>query len=156
MSCSCTRSLCGIFSCGIFSCGMRTLSCGMWDLVPWAGIEPEPPALGEQSLSHWTTKEVPLKIYTCTSLVKVLKNSQINKNTCGLSAKTYGGFKNKLHSLPDDSVPLLWRPKREGLMGHDRAWWGRLPHSPASCLGKSHCDQAWSLIQFTHSGGKSQ
>ena len=29
----------------------------MWDLVPWPGIEPRPPALGTQSLSHWTTRE---------------------------------------------------------------------------------------------------
>ena len=35
------------------------LSCGMWDLVPRPGIEPGPPALGAQSLSHWTTREVP-------------------------------------------------------------------------------------------------
>ena len=35
------------------------LSCGMWDLVPWPGIEPRPPALGVWSLSHWTTREVP-------------------------------------------------------------------------------------------------
>ena len=28
------------------------LSCGMWDLVPWPGIEPRPLALGAQSLSH--------------------------------------------------------------------------------------------------------
>ena len=34
------------------------LGCGMWDLVPWPGIEPEPPALGVWSLSHWTTREV--------------------------------------------------------------------------------------------------
>ena len=33
--------------------------CGMWDLVPWPGIEPGSPALGAQSLSHWTTREVP-------------------------------------------------------------------------------------------------
>ena len=33
-------------ACRIFSWGMRTLSCGMWDLVPWPGIEPGPPALG--------------------------------------------------------------------------------------------------------------
>ena len=32
----------------------------MWDLVPWPGLEPEPLALGAQSLSHWTTSEVPL------------------------------------------------------------------------------------------------
>ena len=42
-----------------FSCSMKTLSCGMWSLVPWPGIEPGLPALGAQSLSHWTTKEVP-------------------------------------------------------------------------------------------------
>ena len=34
------------------------LSHGMWDLVPWPGMEPGPPALGVQSLSHWTTRDV--------------------------------------------------------------------------------------------------
>ena len=33
------------------------LSWGMWHLVPWPGIEPWPPALGTQSLNHWTTRE---------------------------------------------------------------------------------------------------
>ena len=44
---------------GPFSCGMQTLNCGMWDLVPWSGIELGPPTLGARSLSHWTTREVP-------------------------------------------------------------------------------------------------
>ena len=35
------------------------LSCGMWDLVPWPGIEPGPPASVVWCLSHWTTKEIP-------------------------------------------------------------------------------------------------
>ena len=39
------------------------LSCGMWDLVPQPGIEPRPPALGVQSLTHWTTREVPHSAY---------------------------------------------------------------------------------------------
>ena len=39
-------------SCGIFWCDM-------WDVVPWSGIEPGLPALGAQSLSHWTTREIP-------------------------------------------------------------------------------------------------
>ena len=34
------------------------LRCGMWDLVPPSEIEPRPPVLGGQSLSHWTTREV--------------------------------------------------------------------------------------------------
>ena len=31
----------------------------MRDLVPQAGIEPRPPALGLRSLSHWTAREAP-------------------------------------------------------------------------------------------------
>ena len=36
------------------------LSCGIWDLVPWPGIKPGCPTLGVWSLSHWTTREVPV------------------------------------------------------------------------------------------------
>ena len=32
----------------------------MQDLVPHPGIEPRSPALREWSLSHWTTREIPL------------------------------------------------------------------------------------------------
>ena len=46
-------------ACGIFSYMRQTLSWGMWDQVPWPGIEPKPPALGTQCPSHWTTREVP-------------------------------------------------------------------------------------------------
>ena len=35
------------------------LSCGMRDLLLPPRVEPGPPALGAQSLSHWTTKEIP-------------------------------------------------------------------------------------------------
>ena len=40
-----------VAACGIFSCGM-------WHLVPFPGMEPRLPALGAQSLSRWTTREV--------------------------------------------------------------------------------------------------
>ena len=43
----------------IFYLAALGLSCSMRDLVPWPGIEPGPPALGAQSPSHWTTREVP-------------------------------------------------------------------------------------------------
>ena len=49
-----------VVACRIFSCDMRTLRCGMWDLVPSPGIKPGPPALEAQSLSHWTTREGPI------------------------------------------------------------------------------------------------
>ena len=36
------------------------LSCHLWDLVPWPGIEPEPSARGARRLRHWTTSRVPV------------------------------------------------------------------------------------------------
>ena len=42
-----------IVACGTLSWSMQTLSCDMWDLVPWSRIEPGTPALGAWSLSHW-------------------------------------------------------------------------------------------------------
>ena len=48
---------CGLWD--LFSCGTQTLSWGLWDLVPWPGLEPGPPTLGAQNLSQWTTREVP-------------------------------------------------------------------------------------------------
>ena len=50
------------------SCSMQTLSCGTWDPEPRPGITPEPPALRVQSLSHWATWEVPLKLFLNTAL----------------------------------------------------------------------------------------
>ena len=38
--------------------GILSLHCSMWDPVLWPGMEPRPPALGAQSLNHWTTREV--------------------------------------------------------------------------------------------------
>ena len=47
----------------IFSCRMWTLSCGMWDLVPWPEIRPSHPTLEVWSLNHWIMREVPYFIY---------------------------------------------------------------------------------------------
>ena len=50
-------------SCGMWdlqSYGMQTLNCGMWDLIPWPGIKLGPLALRAQSLSSWTSREVPV------------------------------------------------------------------------------------------------
>ena len=37
------------------------MACGI--LVPQPGIEPTPPAVEAQSLTHWTAREVPKKIF---------------------------------------------------------------------------------------------
>ena len=41
-----------VAACGIFRC--RT-----WDLVPWPGIKPAPPALWVWGLSHCTARDIP-------------------------------------------------------------------------------------------------
>ena len=46
--------------CYVLVVAFRIFSCGMWDLVPRPGNKPGPPAFGVRSLSHWTTREVPL------------------------------------------------------------------------------------------------
>ena len=46
---------------------MQTLSCSMWDIVPWTWIEPRLPALGAVEFSYWTIREVPHK-YLNTSM----------------------------------------------------------------------------------------
>ena len=48
------------------------LSCSMWDLVPEPGMEPRPPRLGAQSLSHCTTREVP----PCQLQMKLINDLQ--------------------------------------------------------------------------------
>ena len=48
-----------IWLCHVLVAAHGIFSCGMWDLVPWPGIEPWAPALGAWSLSHWTTRDVP-------------------------------------------------------------------------------------------------
>ena len=65
-----------VVACGIFSCSMQTLSWGMWDLVPWPGIEPRPPALGVWSLNHWTPREAPTPLLERQLLAPCLAMSQ--------------------------------------------------------------------------------
>ena len=42
---------------------MWDLSCTTNDLVPWLRTKPRPPALWTQSLSHWTTRKVPVIVW---------------------------------------------------------------------------------------------
>ena len=43
-------------SCGIFSCGLWTLCCGIWDLVPWQGLNLRL-LHWKRGVSHWATRE---------------------------------------------------------------------------------------------------
>ena len=74
------------------SCGMLTLSCSMWDLVPWTGIDSRLLELRAQSLNHWATGEVP---------VRLSWNEKTGKNVSGMI--------NVLHSfLMGVVVSFLW------------------------------------------------
>ena len=48
-----------------------------WDIVPWPGIKPRPPALGVQSLSLWTTKEGPLLLFWVMSLLCIFRSGTL-------------------------------------------------------------------------------
>ena len=52
-------SINSLFQVYLFIWLLQVLVAARWDLVPWPEIKPRPPALGVQSLSHWTTREVP-------------------------------------------------------------------------------------------------
>ena len=49
------------------------LSCGMWDLVPWPGIELEPAVLEMRSLGQWADREV---LWMITDALVVGQNDQ--------------------------------------------------------------------------------
>ena len=51
----------------ILAAAYRIFSWGTWDLAPHPGVKPRPPALGAQSLSHWTTRKVPHAILKPTA-----------------------------------------------------------------------------------------
>ena len=51
--------MCWVF---VAACELLVAAC-MWDLVPWPGIEPRPPALGAWSLIHCATREVLTFLY---------------------------------------------------------------------------------------------
>ena len=42
---------------------MWDFSCSIWDLIPWLGMEPRPSALGVQSPTHWTTREILMHVF---------------------------------------------------------------------------------------------
>ena len=64
--CCCCYCSCFLFEkifiwlCWVLVSPHGIFSCGLWDLVPLPGIEPEPPALRAWSLSQWTSREVPI------------------------------------------------------------------------------------------------
>ena len=66
----------------LFDC--LSLRYSTWDLVPWLGVEPGPPALEVQTLSHWTIREISMchnLCYNFLSLFRWLIIFQYHENT---------------------------------------------------------------------------
>ena len=59
---------------------MGHLHCGMQDLVPWPRDRTLAPALGVQSLCHWTTRESLDALCVSLSLCEVLRLMQASEN----------------------------------------------------------------------------
>ena len=58
----------------IFIAAHRIFSCSILDLIPLPGIKPGPPALEEQSLSHWTAREVSALAYCMLLVCPLISN----------------------------------------------------------------------------------
>ena len=85
---------------------MQNLSYGLWDLVAWPGIEPQPPALGTHCVSHWTTRKAP---HHSSDLV-INPWNYPNANT----QKTYTSFKGVVLW----EKPQSWYNWKWGLIAH--------------------------------------
>ena len=64
---------CSMWDLLVAACRLLVAAC-MRDLVPRPGIKPRPPALGVQSLTHWTTREVPMILF-----LEILKHTNREK-----------------------------------------------------------------------------
>ena len=81
------------------SCGILAFSYGMWDLVPWSGIEPGPPALGAQSLGHRTTRFSSHQFSSIQSLSRIWLFSTPWTAACQASLSTNSQSLLKLMSI---------------------------------------------------------
>ena len=72
-----------IWLCWVLAVACRIFRCGMWDLVPWPGLDFGPLALGIQSLSQWITRDVPSSaFYLVLWLEENLTWSRLQNDHC--------------------------------------------------------------------------
>ena len=97
------------------------LSCGTWGLLPWPGMEPGPPALGAQSLIHWTSREAPwLSFRICLPLASCRKHEVLDQRRDQWSADIVSLTANSQQAAHrgqmgpggagDPGLPELWMP----------------------------------------------
>ena len=105
LSCSTWGSLIFVAACNIFSCSM-------WDLGPLSGTKPRASELGTQSLSLWTTREVPtIFIYT----PKIDYSRQISFIACPSFPHSSDGNESTCNVGDSGSIPGSGRSSGEGI-----------------------------------------
>ena len=89
--------------------GIRPPSLHMWDLVPRPGIEPRTLAVGAQSLSHWTTREV-LRISSLEGWKELFSMSVMRQNDVPVPGPflSYLLTDSRLLTLKHIGVGRLW------------------------------------------------
>ena len=145
-------------ACGIVSYGMQTLCCGLWDLVPQPGIECGPSAFGVWSLSHWTTREVPLTSFWKWETWQYWAYLPTEVGWLAWEEVTF--FAQDTHFPPHPSLPAL-RPGGEELRGGPGAcsrhlFWSPVPSKleatvniiPGLPAGNSSCPWPSWIFQF--------
>ena len=120
------------------------LTCSMQDLFPWPGIEPRPPALGAQSLSHWTTTLF-LKIGFCTHTHTRLYSSstQFLVQEATLSEECW-----QTSMCPKTTDRMMARDLETPPHRHERSWWWGIQDNNGCCLQKGF--DVWCRRGWTH------
>ena len=119
---------------------MHSLSRSIWDLVPWPGIEPGPPALGTWSLNHWATREIPKLaiLYGHSSWCHQSNyNSSIEAHLLGFPDDSV--VKNPLSNAGSVDSVLIWEdPTCHGAIKPKHPTTEPVLHSPGTAATEPH------------------
>ena len=132
--------LCGCSGSLLWHAG--SFSCGMWDLFPWSGIKPMPPALAAWSLSHWTTREVLTHCFWSSPSVCIQEQCHLNKLTAGENSWKHFAQTDQ-YLISDEQLSVRF------------SVWPLSDHSPVAMRGRPHAPangQVWLTLQPCYPG----
>ena len=136
------------------------LSCSMWDLVPWPGIEPRPPAWAAWSLNHWTSREVPRPGFKWPSeqTIRTIPDTHGSPSSVQFSWSVMSDSLQP-HGLQHTSLPCPSPIPRAYSNSCPLSWWGHPTISssviPFSCLQYFPASESFQMSQLFTSGGQS-
>ena len=128
------------------------LSCSMRDLVPRPGIESGPPALGEWSLSHRTTRVVPVTLF-CPHFWVILSwapdGKWVSSSVLGKLSSSPSGYAASTSvggtCLPPQVIFYLRGSQKSPRLSRSET----SPTGDSADLHRSHCDSwIWRVLLF--------